>query len=590
MTFKLRQIDYTADGRRLARDRLIESNRLTVGRASESDIHLPDLAVEPAHATITASGTRLKVQSVGTLGFTVDGKPARQAEINATSGAELGFGSTKLTVSLDSDGVVLIEIEGESRGQEKPDPAADKKGFALGAVMPSKRGIGWLLLTLILAVFLVLPIATHMSRASGQDTPITANTKGHVIGDKAWNPGELSLAHHMLSNHCEACHTKPFQPVRSETCMACHKDTHDHAPLDRVALARAPADGGARVLQAVAHTFGKEGPGGCIDCHVEHQGMKAMDSPRQQFCADCHSGLSQRLADTKLGNAGDFGTQHPEFRAWVVSNAETRARTPVSLADQPHEDNGLTFSHRIHLNAEGGVAKMAMTLGAAQGYGHALGCADCHQRSSDGVRFEPVNMERNCEACHSLVYSRVGGTYLRLRHGDIPQMLAQLSMVSPVLPPTQTILTGRARPGDFGTANYANGGVYHANFAPSGIAGQAMAPNGICGECHKPEMRGGKLSVRPVTMVSRYMPDGWFDHSAHRQTHCSECHAAANSNSAADVLLPRVSECRSCHLGEAAAKPKVPSSCAMCHSYHKTTLAPAFAVNARRHEDWSRPN
>lgn len=573
MTFRLRQIDYTADGRRLARDRMAEVATLTVGRASENDIHLPDLAVEPAHATISASGTRLTVQSLGTLGFTVDGKPARQVEINAASGAELGFGSTKLTVSLDSDGVVLIEIEGESRGQEKADPAADKAGFALATVMPGKRGIGWALLALILAVFLALPIVSHMSRAAGPTA--------HVVGDKAWNPGELSLAHHMLSSHCEACHTKPFQAVRSETCMSCHKDVHDHAPLGRLALARGPGDAGARTLQAVGHAFGKESPGGCIDCHVEHQGMQAMAPPRQQFCANCHNGLDQRVTDTKLGNAADFGTAHPEFRAWVVSNAETRRLTPVSLDAHPKEDDGLTFSHQMHLDRLGGVAKMAMTLGAGQGYGRALDCADCHRPSSDGARFEPVSMERDCEACHSLAYSRVGGTFLKLRHGDIPQMLAQLSLAGP----SRAIASNRTRPGDFGQANYASGGLYHANFRLSGVAGQAMAPTGICGECHKPEMRNGKLAVRPVTQVSRYMPNGWFDHRAHRQTPCSECHAAAKSQSSADVLLPRVSECRSCHLGEGAAKPKVPSSCAMCHAYHKTALAPKSAREMGRRED-----
>jgi hypothetical protein len=218
-------------------------------------------------------------------------------------------------------------------------------------------------------------------------------------------------------------------------------------------------------------------------------------------------------------------------------------------------------------------------LGSAQGYGKALGCADCHKPSSDGVRFEPVNMERDCEACHSLAYARVGGTYLKLRHGDIPQMLAQLSMAGPV----QAMGISRARPGDFANSYASGGGDPHVHL--TGMAAQAMAPNGICGECHKPQMNGGKLSVRPVTLVSRYMPNGWFDHAAHSQSKCSECHAAATSQSSADVLLPKVAECRSCHLGEAAEKPKVPSSCAMCHAYHKTALAPVSARGMGRREN-----
>lgn len=582
MTFRLRQIDYTADGRRIARDRLVERDALTVGRAGENDIHLPDLAVEPQHATIeTTSGTRLAVKSTGTRGFVVDGKQVQQAAIDAATGAELRFGATSITVSRDDDGVVLLEIQSLIR-QEKPDPAIDKAGFSLASVMPGKRGIGWGLLIVILLLFLALPIASHLSHAAGK----SGHVPGNIVGDKAWNPGELSLAHHALSTHCEACHVRPFQPVRNETCISCHKDVHDHAPAARLAMARGPAGLGGATLQTVGHAFGRafghafghEGPGACVDCHVEHQGMRAMEPPSQQFCADCHGGLKGRLKDTRLGNAGDFGTAHPEFRASVVINAETRQRAPIALDAHPKEDNGLTFSHQMHLNQMGGVAKMAMTLGASQGYGKALGCADCHRSSSDGARFEPVSMERDCEGCHSLAYGRVGGTYLKLRHGDVPQMLAQLSMAGPVA----ATGTSRARPGDFGRNNYTSGGVYHADFALTGVAARAMAPSGICGECHKPEIRGGKLTVRPVTMVSRYMPNGWFDHAAHRQTRCAECHAAATSQSSADVLLPRVAECRSCHMGEAAAKPKIPSSCAMCHAYHKTALAP---VSVGRKQD-----
>jgi hypothetical protein len=83
--------------------------------------------------------------------------------------------------------------------------------------------------------------------------------------------------------------------------------------------------------------------------------------------------------------------------------------------------------------------------------------------------------------------------------------------------------------------------------------------------------------MRPITQVSRYMPNGWFDHAAHRQTACADCHAASRSNAASDVLLPNRASCRSCHLGEGATKPKVPSTCVMCHSYHQTGLAPASA-------------
>ena len=44
----------------------------------------------------------------------------------------------------------------------------------------------------------------------------------------------------------------------------------------------------------------------------------------------------------------------------------------------------------------------------------------------------------------------------------------------------------------------------------------------------------------------------------------------------ANLLLPRISECRECHEGESARAAEVPSGCAMCHSYHPRT-GPAAA-------------
>ncbi|MFM7378966.1 MAG: cytochrome c family protein, partial [Erythrobacter sp.] len=75
MAFLIRTIDFTAAGREIVRDRTLEQTRLTVGRAAENDIHLPDLAVEQRHVAIdlAADGT-LAVTSPGTLGFGLDGR------------------------------------------------------------------------------------------------------------------------------------------------------------------------------------------------------------------------------------------------------------------------------------------------------------------------------------------------------------------------------------------------------------------------------------------------------------------------------------------------------------------------------------
>jgi predicted CXXCH cytochrome family protein len=563
MTFRIRQIDYTADHRRVVRDRIIEKDALSIGRDAANDIHLPDLAIDPQHAVLGMAGpARITVKALGTLGFEVDGRRARDAAIDPVAGAELRFGSHRIGLRRDEDGAILIEVENEAAAGALPDPAEDKSGFSLHRRVHGKRAAAWSAALAILLMFLAWPIWSHLS----YQAPAAGVAATAVHGDKAWNPGALSLAHQGLSNQCQACHVKPFQSVRNETCQTCHKDTHDHADPARLAAAHGNAGLGQAVLRRIGAAFGREGQDACTGCHVEHQGKRQMAAPAQQFCADCHATLRDRLEDTRIGNAADFGTAHPQFAASVVANAESRTLKRVLLDGKAREDGGLVFSHRVHLDSGGGVARMARSLGTA-GYGKALDCASCHQPSPDGVSFRRVSMEQNCEACHSLAYAKAGATVLRLRHGDLSQAVADVRRAGT----PSAGLAARGRPGQF------SGRIYHADFNPAhGAGADPLAPGGLCGECHVRVMRQGRPAVQHVTLVDRYMQKGWFDHSAHTQQPCTGCHVAARSDQASDVLLPGIATCRTCHLGADAAAPKVASSCAMCHVFHASAGAPPF--------------
>lgn len=564
MTFRLRTIEFTAEGRRIVRDRDVAGDALAIGRSAENAIHLPDLAVDPVHARITRQGRRLAVAAAGSLGFGLDGRSAMAGEIDPETGAELRFGSFRIAVSQADDGAALLTIEQVE--EEKGDLDA-KAGFSLASVLPGKRAMSWVLAVVVLLAFLALPVWNNLTRG---DAP----KRDTVWGDAAWSSGKLSLAHHSLENKCEACHVKPFEPVQDATCATCHKDLHDHARPERLAGARGPGSLGDRVQWSVAHAFGKPGPGACSDCHTEHEGAKRMEPAAQAFCADCHGSLDSRLTDTKLGNAADFGTLHPQFRPAAALTLGSEKLTRVSLADRPKEASGLIFPHDLHLSKTGGVARMAARIGADEGYGQqGLACKDCHRPTADKVRFEPIDMERDCQACHSLAYDKVGDTFRRLRHGDVDQMIADLSVTSPRAEP---IVTGRRRPGEF-----ASGGTYFARFAPAssglGVAARALSRDGICGECHLPAASGGRFAVMPVVQAQRFMHHGWFNHEPHKQEKCTSCHVAATSKTSADLLLPDLKSCRTCHEGEGAKQADVPSSCAMCHDYHISPQAPKGA-------------
>jgi len=557
MAFKLRTLELTAAGREIVRDINLAGPSISVGRSAENDVHLPDLAVEPQHATITelkAGGVAIK--SAGTLGFTLDGSDARDALIDSRGGGELGFGTYRITVSEEA-GAILLTVRQVEDGATRSGNLEQKLGFSLAGVLPGKRVMSWTLAVLILILFLAVPIVSHLTR------DVDANEG--VIGDSSWSTGDLSLVHHGLEDQCQACHVSAFESVKDDTCQSCHKDLHDHADPARLDKAFGSRPLGAKFLLAVAHAFGKEGPGACADCHVEHEGNRFMEPQAQKFCSDCHGVLSENLPDTRLGNAGDFGLLHPQFTPAVITTSTDGKPKRISLDKHPREDNGLTFPHKLHLAKLGGVARMAANIGGERGYGSGgLRCGDCHRPTEEGIRFVPIDMERDCEACHSLAYDEVGGIFRKLRHGDVDQVIADLSTADF----TRSLATPRRRPGD-----YVQGRPYFFNY--SGPAwrglqvGFALSKDGICGECHRPATQAdGKMGVKPVTLVSRYMRHGWFDHRAHKQEKCSSCHAAETSTTSADLLLPGIKDCRTCHLGEDAAKAKVPSGCAMCHSYH----------------------
>jgi len=452
MTFLLRQLSRTANGRESVRATKVERDTVTIGRASGNDIVVPDLAVAPRHAVITRAGPRRIAVAVET-GFKVeiDGRVTSGGDVDVARGGEIACGDARIMVSRDADGVIVLTVT-RAPADAEPD---DESAFSLAPVLPGKRPMAYVLIATVLAIFLAWPI-WYFTRTAD---PATAR----IHADRSWTPGPLSAAHHGLEGNCKACHVEAFVAVRDTACIACHKDVHDHAPPARLATARAPLGLGGRILAGWAKAFNKPDRGACVDCHREHDGAGPMPPTPQVFCADCHAALKDRLTDTKIGNAGNFGAAHPQFRP-VVATAP--GATPMlareTIGPGLHEANGLKFPHALHLDVRGGVAQMARTLKGRYGFGDALACADCHKPTADGARFLPVDMERDCKMCHDLAFDQVGGTVRTLRHGDIAQMTADLRAMYRGTAPSRPLELGgmaRRRPGQ-----YAQGQVYHAYF------------------------------------------------------------------------------------------------------------------------------
>ncbi|MFN4038760.1 MAG: cytochrome c3 family protein [Erythrobacter sp.] len=562
MTFLIRTIDFTAAGREIVRDRVVEQASLTIGRAAENDIHLPDLAVEQRHVRLDlGTDGMVKAKALGTLGFAIDARSVTEGTIDPAIGGEIALGSALLALARDGDGRTTLTIRQAPAEEGRSDAVA---GFALASALPSKRAMAWVLASLILALLLAVPVFTHATRTVIPNDPAKI-TPGQTVLDAAWSTGALSPKHHKLEENCEACHVGAFVSVRDDTCISCHKELGDHADKPRLIAGMPALSAGDTTLWKVAGLFGKEGRGACTTCHTEHEGKLRQQPASQAFCADCHDKLDTRLADTSLGNAHDFGKTHPQFRPTFYAAYGAKEPVRVSLDTKPVERSGLTFPHDVHMDTRGGAARMAINL--AQ-YGAPLACKDCHTPADDRIGFKPISMEDSCEGCHSLVSGRGGGGFTSLRHGDVRKFREDIAGLRQGAA-RGALVTGRQRPGQFGQT-----GRYFAEFGRPVNAyislARGLEKGGVCTECHLPTRTAGRADLVPVNLPDRFLEHGYFSHEAHKKQECTDCHAADKSKAASDLLIPDLASCRDCHLGAAAVKTAkiVPSSCAMCHAYH----------------------
>ncbi|WP_068070890.1 cytochrome c3 family protein [Novosphingobium lentum] len=597
--YLVRQIALKSNGEEIVRASQVAGDELTIGRDSSCAIHLPDLAVDPLHARIRKiDDGHLMIESIGEQPFDVNGRSVNRRELSITAGAELGFGGHR--IKLDRDAETGLPAFTVRRVEAVSDSAEDKDAgtvYTLKGLLPGKRMSAWTFAILVLVAFLALPIwsyATYQPLALHKD----ARRPAGFHADQTWSSGHLSLAHKNLNNNCQACHTKAFVAVRDNACLSCHtQDAHQHiADGGRLLRARGNPEGFAAFQRAVATMFNRPA-GRCVDCHTEHEGAGAMPATQQQFCTTCHDGLKSRLPDTRIADAADFGTAHPEFRPTIIVDptGEKPLLQRVAWSEGLRENDGLKFTHAAHLSKVNGIAQMVHRRADMYGGRSSLECKDCHQVDPSGTWYEPVKMEKSCQTCHSLTFDQVGGTFRTLRHGEPAMVVADLRAyyrsAGPVRPAN---LSGLARrvPGDAAlqstAADYARAVRFYPTRADQAVA-QVFSKGGMCYDCHTVIPGGaastGGFTVQKVAQNNRYYHTGWFNHKDHTKTDCAFCHAKAEtSNDASDLMIPGMNGkggCRSCHVGESgthlasvSVKDPVDSGCAMCHSYHMDSGAP----------------
>jgi hypothetical protein len=612
LSFTLNQVTRRAGGGEIVRTRQFEVAEISIGRGSDCDIQLPDLAVSLRHAVMRQTApNEVAIEAAGREPFEIDGKFTSQTRVTTAAEHHLILGSHNLVLTAgETPGDISITV---TRSETAPTAAAEdeERIFSIRESILGKRSMAWAFGLVILVLCLAWPIGGFL---------IHQNARIHA--DQQWSGGPLSHAHAFLGKNCQACHVKAFVAVRDDACLACHRVGKDRTEQDQIAALNRqwggpvpanavsdhadhhrllvatplPPDLGGR-MQAVFRRVFNHPNDRCASCHLEHidakgppktAGAPPVPAPaiptlvKVNGCADCHGKLKERLGDTKLIDTPDWG-RHPDFRPRIVTALEPAPRFErASLMGQPLEANGLTFSHRIHLNPTGVVARMAQVLGPLQGYGGPLDCAGCHRPDPSGKGFYPVEMVRDCSACHSLAYARIGGELKMLPHGHPDQVVQVLRgfYASGGRSAAAAADNSRRLPGFMEDIRRSMGGRPPESADVINGVRQVFAPGGVCAECHtilRPtDPNALNYGVARVYLNDRYLPWGDFDHGvpqhnkgASGRSTCGDCHNARMTDDAREVMLPRISACADCH-GKSRKQTATSASadCTECHSYH----------------------
>ncbi|WP_340108809.1 cytochrome c3 family protein [Pikeienuella sp. HZG-20] len=579
------------------RETLLTAEEFRVGRGSDMDINLPDVAIAYHHATLSAGAEGLVLTGVG--GALIEAGGDLVESVALRPGAVCRIGAFEIGCEAAPEhadhAITLTRREEAPRGAAAPQRIVE--------TLPSRRRLSWILALAVLLVFVAWPLSFILQRTApdpaatvvtamvppapepGQIETLVAFGTSLAEGtprpeaprftpmESAWLSGPLSNVHANLGEDCGACHLRPFEMTTNAACLACHADTASH--FDVASHADAAGD------PALAR---------CAACHKEHQGGEHPVERASSVCTDCHADLKAVAASTTLFNVSDFADEHPQFRPTLVTGVAstedgalkpTVARAPLDPRYPLTEESGLKFPHDVHLNKDG-----VRGLGRVSDKIWDLTCQSCHLPQADGALMRPVEMERDCGYCHELVFQPENFSVLR----ELPH--AKAAEVQEIV---HDYYAARALEGGV-TAPGAPASVRRRPGTPLGLAGREeglawasaqaelelkrIMEVSLCGDCHvaeaaaEPDDRGRTVwKVQGALLQRHWMPKSSFNHKPHFAMDCVSCHAATTSKASTDVLMPPIEDCRACHKGENAGA-SASSECLACHEFHIDDYAP----------------
>lgn len=437
-----------------------------------------------------------------------------------------------------------------------------------------------------------------------------------VRGERLYNPGPVAAVHAMFENNCEACHQGAggkngsfLKPVTDAACLKCHDGAiHAQKQISLVTM-----NAGKPVMSS-----------NCTMCHVEHKGHDALAGTSDMLCTRCHDNLSANVAGGKTAmqeNVRAFGAPpaHPPFGRLLKQGSE-----------KWNDPTPLKFNHQKHLALAGGKALDCVSCHRPSATGSRrimqsvsfeANCQECHPLTLSAdlpdVPHQPMEIVR-------LFTADIAGSFSRKLAAMTPAEKEKALTITTEkrVGLRRVVETKKVTEAEWLEAQMkdlvdkkvaaspaANQPAWQAiaslePAAKNGAALELYAAYGMsvsCSYCHTLQGNpagvakgagdllhtlptGFRVSEKIATTAPslapatgpiataegrRWFAGSVFDHDAHREMACLDCHAqAAGSSLTSDVLLPDVQSCVGCHHPGGSAKGAASNNCVSCHVYH----------------------
>jgi hypothetical protein len=392
---------------------------------------------------------------------------------------------------------------------------------------------------------------------------------------RPYSSGPLSKGHVLLTRDCTACHAPAkggifFERATDNACKACHD-----GPIHQASQKYEP---------------------NCGSCHVEHKGGIRLIATSNESCAQCHGNLQTKAGATSyVKTINSLNTDHPE----------------MAVFREHRKDPGtIRLNHSVHMKKN-----LLGPRGSVQ-----LECSDCHRppASRDSWRFgtaeqivgvatapsatkadiyapDPARalmtmpkFTESCSACHLLQFDKriaeqAPHDKVEIVHAFVVKKFEAYIVAHPAELREQSEEERRLPSRPAPAARVLTPAQWVAERTKEA---ETLLWGKTCRQCHAIDMPQGQ--PLPKVALSNYtlhwLPLARFDHDAHRGFACVSCHPnALTSRDTADILLPKLGTCQTCHAPGAT---HAESRCFECHAYHdwskRKEVIPTFVPSVLR--------